>query len=160
MSPSDGSGYRHLPAPYDVRRWQHRLFVEVRKAPDYRRLRDEVRAAWDAAGQTGAPPESLREGFWFGDDLDPNTPYITALSRAVTALGLTNRDQASPWAVWYLHEDICGQFREDAVPPLIAPLRLVSSRSRSVRREGASRRSRTQDRDTTLSTSPRVTPRR
>lgn len=119
MTQGDYSGYKLVPRAYDLGRWQHRLFVEIRKAPLYKASIDEVRAAWEADGRPGQPSGSYTDqAFWLQEPLSRDSRYFLALESACSRLGL-NREQAPvEWAIDYLHDDVLGHFLPNR-PPLI-----------------------------------------
>lgn len=120
MSVEDQSGYRHIPSEYDAVRWQHRLFVEIRKSPKYRDVLKTVRAAWENDGCPGQRTDDpTSPAYWGLVPLDQRTDYFRTLQEGAASLGLTWQGRASHWAVMFLHDDVLDRFREHAPPPMV-----------------------------------------
>lgn len=117
VSVNDFSGYKAVPERYDVKRWQHRLFVEIRRAPVYRSIGDEIRVEWEAAGRPGERTGDFNDpNYWMQKPLDPTSDYFKTLARSAVHLGLARNGRAATWSIQYLHDDVLGSFHPNRLP--------------------------------------------
>ncbi len=124
MSIDDEAGEKWITTGLDTRRWQHRLFAEIRAAPAYPPIFTRLRDVWNAtAHMHGHPvfedPEGcpsvpmMLDAYFFGREPDRPTPYFQALLAAARDLKLTYRGKPVAWAVIYLAHDVVSTFDLD-----------------------------------------------
>lgn len=118
MSMNDQTGYRRIPADYDVSRWRHMLFVEIRASSRYRGLLKHVREVWERDGRPGYA-SGRDEGYsvtsyWAGMNsptpVDFDGDYSHAIGAALGDLGLVQDGTSVKWAYDMFHIDVAGEF--------------------------------------------------
>jgi hypothetical protein len=121
MSVDDVSGYKHVSDHYNARRWQHRLFAEIRTAPDYKSILSRLRDTWEKNGRPGERTGDFTDrDYWIRQPLDRSSAYVDALKKVASDLHLTRNATPVEWAIGYLHNDVLGRFDPDRQPPMVS----------------------------------------